>query len=113
MPARITTAIALPAFDAMNAAPGTVFENLHVIGWRVFLQERSVVCDLGQVVRCDVMERIRKRHLAMLVMMAVTLAVGSDVHQLRPVSLVGESAHQSRRELLPVFQQTFERHGLR
>src|SRR5579884_667429 len=45
----------------------------------------------------------------MRVMMAVGFAVGGDMHQLRPVALVGKAAYEALAESFAVRQQTFER----
>ncbi len=46
-------------------------------------------------------------------MMAVGLAVGGNVHQLRPVALVREAALKARGKILAAIQQMLKSHGLR
>src|SRR5258706_3257670 len=97
----------------MNAAPGTVFENLDFVRRRIAGKELGVIYDAGQFVRLDVMQSVGQSHLAPRMMMPITLAVGRDVHQLRPVALVGQPAHQSIGKRSSVIEQTFEGHRSR
>src|SRR5580658_2635958 len=48
-----------------------------------------------------------------MMVVAIAFAVGRNVDDLRPLSSVGEAAHQSVGESLSVIQQSFERHALR
>src|SRR5581483_3143109 len=52
-------------------------------------------------------------HLPEAMVMSVGLAVGSDVHELRPGAGVGKSAQQTVGEGLAVVEQAFERDCLR
>ena len=54
-------------------------------------------------------QRVRERHLALIVVMAVGLAVGSDVHELLPTAVRTESTHEAVGETLTIRQQPFER----
>src|ERR1035438_4186262 len=48
-----------------------------------------------------------------MMMVAIALSVGRNVDELRPLSSVGEAAHQAVGEPLSVIQQSFKRHALR
>ncbi len=77
------------------------------------LEKLAIICKLRELIRLDVMQRIRKRHLTEAMMMAVTLAVCRDVHQLRPLPRVRKAAHQAVGKTLAIVQQSFEGHALR
>ena len=53
------------------------------MGRRVLLQELAVVGQPGQLLGCERVERVGERHVAVPVVVAVGLAVGRDVHELR------------------------------
>src|SRR5882757_75277 len=78
--ASVTTTIALPALDAMDAAPRTVLENLDLVRGRIGREKLSVICDARQLVRLNLVHGIGKCHFSAVMMMAVTFAVGGDVH---------------------------------
>ena len=103
--AGIASAVASPAFHAVDAAPGTVLDDPHFVGGREFLQVLSVVGDANLRVRVEKAHRMRKRHLSVGVVVAVRLPVGGDMHQLlRPRALVGECPQQAVGEELPVVE---------
>ena len=57
---------------------------------------------------------IGQRHFAVRVMVAVGLAIGSDVHQLGPgAGLLGKGPQQPLRKLFAVIQQALKGHGPR
>ena len=56
---------------------------------------------------------VRKRHFPVVVMVAVTFAIGGDMSQLRPVSLIRKTGQEAIGKSLAVIQQSFERHALR
>src|SRR5438270_868286 len=54
-------------------------------------------------------ERVLQRLVAVFVVMTVGFAVGRDVHELRPGTLVAKAGHQPAREAFTIGQQTFKR----
>src|SRR5580700_3037125 len=44
-----------------------------------------------------------------MMVMSVTLSIGRDVHQMRPVPLLGKPAHQSFSKHTAVIEKSFER----
>ena len=66
--------------------------------WADAVQILAVVRELRELVRFDVMQRVGERHLAVAMMVAVALAVGGDVDQLRPVAAVRIRVQQAVRE---------------
>ena len=113
MAAGIAAAVGVPAADAVDAAPGGVFENLGVVlGW-MLLQKLAVVGDLRQAAALDVIERVGQRHVAERVVMPVGFAVGGDVGQLRAFALIRQSIQKPARKTAAIVQQAFEGHGLR
>ena len=87
--AAVAAAVGAPAFDAMHAAPGGVFDHLGLPLRRELFQELAVVGERCVAVRLDPVHGIGERHLAVLVVVAVALAVGGDVRELDPVWGVG------------------------
>ncbi len=107
--AGVAPAVAPPPLHAVDAAPGAVVEDPHLVGGRESLQVLPVVRDADLRVRVEEVQRVRKGHLPVGVVVAVRLPVGGDVHELlRPRPLVGERAHQAVGEELPVVEEPFE-----
>src|SRR6185437_12337747 len=100
--AGIAAAVATPSLDAMDAAPGSILEDLGFPSRRVLFEEFAVIRDFGGFLCFDVIERVGKRHLAVLVMMPVRFAVGGDMSKLRPGAGIGERAHQAGGEFLRI-----------
>src|SRR3974390_3070019 len=100
MSAGVASAITAPALYAVDAAPGAVLEDLGLMCRRITRQELAVIGDLRQPLALNVIERIGQRHLAKVMMMPVTLTIGGDVQELRPVARIGESAEQAVRKML-------------
>src|ERR1700719_2667842 len=112
MPAGIATAVRAPALYPVNTAPRTVLHDFREMVRWVFLQKLSVIGQLRQLVRLNVMKRISERHFAEAMMMTVAFSVRGDVHELRPLPRVGEAAHQAVGEALPVVEHPLERYTL-
>src|SRR5882762_3515634 len=104
----IAPAVAAPTFDAMDAAPRAVFENFHLVRWRVLLQELRIIRDFGESVGFDMLQRVGKRHFAETVVVSIAFPVGGNVHELRPIALVRKTAQQSAGELFTAIEQSFE-----
>ena len=81
--AAVAAAVGAPAFDAVRAAPGGVLDDLSLPLRRKFLQELAVVGEAGVAVDLNPVHGVGERHLAVLVVVAVALAVGGDVGELR------------------------------
>src|SRR5688572_11850270 len=91
----------------MGTTPRRILVNLHfILGWKQ-LEVLTVVRELGQSLRLDVIQRVGEGHVAMTVVMAVRLAIGGDMAELRS-GLVAENAEQTLREDFTVFEQAFE-----
>ncbi len=80
--AAVAAAVGAPAFDAVGAAPGGVFDDLGLPRGRKFLEELAVVGEAGLVAVFDGVHGVGEGHLAVLVMVAVAFAVGGDVGDL-------------------------------
>src|ERR1019366_3751620 len=113
MSAGVASTIAAPAFDAVDATPRTVVDDLHEMFGGMFFQKFAVVGELGDVPSLDFVQCIGERHFAMVVMMAVAFSVGGDVNQLRSLAGVGEAAHQPFCKSFAVVQQSLEGNALR
>ena len=81
--AAVASAVGAPALDAVDAAPGGVFDDFAFVFGRKLLKEAGVVGQLDGLVFFEQAERVGERHFAVLVMMTVGFAVGGDVDQLR------------------------------
>ncbi|MFO0635691.1 MAG: hypothetical protein U0168_22860 [Nannocystaceae bacterium] len=115
-PARVTAAVAAavaaPALDAVGAAPRAALDHAGLVLGRMLREELTVVGqpDLGRLL--ERVQRVGQRHVAVAMVVAVGLAVGRDVDQLRPVAAV-EGAAQPRGEAVAALQQPLERDRLR
>ena len=88
--ARLAAAIAPPAFDAVDAAPGGVLEDLDLMLGRMLFQELAVDGQLGQPLGLQDIEAVGQGHVPEPVMMPVGLSVGGDVNELRSGSVLDE-----------------------
>ena len=79
--AAVAAAVGAPALDAVGAAPGGVVGDLALVLRRELLEEAAVIGELDGLVLLQQAQRVGQRHLAVLVMVAVGLAVGGDVDQ--------------------------------
>ena len=108
--ARIATTITPPPLHAVLTAPGSVLDDLDLMGGRMKLQEIPVVGGLSQFVCLDIVQRIGERHFAKPMMVSIALTVRRDVNDLRPGPGVGKTADQALGKFLSAIQQTFESH---
>ena len=76
-------------------------------------QKQSVVHDPREFLLVDVVERIRQRHVAFAVVVAVRLAVGGDVDELRVRRPFLECAEQTMGKILAAPKQALEGDGAR
>src|SRR5204862_7302784 len=88
--AGVAAAVAVPALDTVCATPRRTFPDLCFLARWMTLEIFTVIREFREVVALDVMQRIGERHLAFLVMMAISLAIRRDVHNLRPWARVRE-----------------------
>ncbi len=109
----IAATIGAPAFQAVRAAPGTVFEDFDFMRGRMFREVFPVAGNLGELFGLDVIERISEGHLAVAVMMAVGFAVGGDVYKFRPGAVRREGPHEPIGELFSVVKKTLEGYAVR
>ena len=107
--ARAAAAIRAPALDAVRAAPRGPLADLDLVHGRVGRQEGRVVRERGRLVCLDLLDRRRQRHLAEAAVVAVCLAVGRAVDELRPRARIGEGGVEPRHEVLGALQQPLER----
>ena len=111
--AYVAATIGTPALDAVVAAPGGVLDDLHLARRRAEGQKLAVVGHLCLVATGNLPQHIRQRHLAEAVVMAVCLAVGGNLHQLRLGPVRHEAGEQALSKPLTVLQEPFEGHGPR
>src|SRR5690242_3784803 len=79
----------------------------------MLLEILAIVRQASNPLLLDVLQSICERHVAMSVVMSVTLAIGGDMHELRPIARVGETSCQTIRELLSAVQQLLKCDRLR
>src|ERR1700742_3984458 len=96
----------------MRAAPRGVLYNLCLMRRRKLLQKLGVVRQAHIDTLLDELQRIGKRHLAMPVMAAVSLAIGGNMHDLRRF-IRGETADQPSSKVVAAVQDAFEGDGTR
>src|SRR3989344_6119370 len=58
----IASATRAPALNPVSAAPGSIFNNLHLMGRREFDRIFAIVSYLGKVLRGNMMQAIGQRH---------------------------------------------------
>src|SRR3989338_320980 len=80
--ANFTSTIRSPALHSVRAAPRGVLHDLDLVGRRVFFQIFAVDGHPREIVGSDMMQAIGQAHFTETVMMAVGLAVGSDMDEL-------------------------------
>ena len=103
----------------MGAAPGGVLRDLDLHLRRVALQELAVVGESDRVVFFHLAKGIGEGHVAVAVVVAVGLAVGRDVDQLRPRGppglgiLGGEGAEEPADQGLAAREEPIESDGAR
>src|SRR6266481_8733486 len=110
--AKIAAAVCLPPANAMHTAPGGVFDDMDFMARRELLQKLAIVGEARDTFGLDLLQRIGQGHLAILVMMSVSFAIGSDVDQLRPRAFCREPAPQAIHKVMAVVQQLFKRNRL-
>ncbi len=107
--AGVATAIAAPAFDAVDTAPGSALEDFHSVDGRMLFQVFPEIRELGRLIRFDVVERVSQRHLAETVVMSVGFAVGRDVNEFGPgTQILSESGHDAFGERFSIAEKVFE-----
>ena len=87
--AAVAAAVGAPALDAVDAGPGGVLGDLGLPLGRELREELAVVGEVGVAVVLDPVHGVGEGHLAVLVMVAVTFAVGGDVGELGFAAGVG------------------------
>jgi len=113
MTAGVTTAVALPTFDAMRTAPRAALMNLRLVRWRMRFQIFAVDRQLHVLAFFNLIQGKRQRHVAKLKMVAVGFAVRGDVNQLVAVTAAIKRPHQTRGKFFAVRQKFFKCDGLR
>src|ERR1700723_1311068 len=96
----------------MNAAPGAVVDDFSDVIWRKQFQKLSVIGQSGSFVVLDMVDRIGQCRLAVMVVVAVAFAIGRDMHQLRPGTLIGKPRYQAIGKASAIVEQSFKSHRL-
>src|SRR5262245_5623949 len=107
--AAVAAAVASPTFDAVRAAPGCVFADLHFKSWRMQSEVFAVIRQPCQSLALDLTNRVCERHIAELEMMAECFAVRCDVHQLGMIPVTREARYQALGESIAALEEAFER----
>src|SRR5687768_14053889 len=89
---RLAAAVAPPALDAMDTAPGRVVEDFNDVIRRKAVEILTIIRQRRQALAVDRRQRIGQGHLPEAVVMPVGLAIGSHMHQLGVVALIMEAA---------------------
>src|SRR5438132_1129817 len=89
-------AVGPPALDAVGAAPRGALVELHLVGGRVRGEEGAVVGQRHRPLRLDLVDGRREGHLAEAAVVAVRLAVGRAVDELRPIGPGGQRGVEPR-----------------
>jgi hypothetical protein len=66
------------------------------MGWGMIFQIFSIVGEVGQVVRFNIVQSVSQGHVSKAVMVAVRLPIGSDMDKLGLFLIPGEDAKQPR-----------------
>src|ERR1039457_3131358 len=69
--AAVASAVGAPAFDAVHAAPGCIFDDFAFVLRSELGEEAGVVDELDCLVFLEHAQRIGKRHFAVLVVVAI------------------------------------------
>ena len=101
-----TAAIRSPALDAVCATPRRALDDLDLVGGRMLREVSGVVRHPDPRFR-ESLDRHCERHLAEAMVMSVGLAVGREVHQLRPGPVVEGRQHPAGERVAAV-QHPFE-----
>jgi hypothetical protein len=104
MTARIASAVAAPTLDSMDTTPGAVFHDLDVMPRRMLFEKFSVVCKLRDSALVDFVEGITQSHFAIVMVVAITLAIGRDVDELVALTCVGKATQKAIGETFAVIQ---------
>src|SRR5512136_2601222 len=107
----VAAAVASPPFYSVDTAPGTVLENLHLVGGRMPLQVFTIVCESSRLVGFDVVQGIGQRHVPIRVVVTVALAIRGDMDELRPSPRFGKPAQETLRKSLAVAQNALKSHS--
>ncbi len=110
----VAAAVGAPALDAMHAGPGGVFRDFGLPFGREFFEELAVVGEAGLAGVFDPVHGVGEGHLAVLVMVAVALAVGGDVRDLRGFGIAGRGwveGEETFGEVFAAVEEPFEGDG--
>ena len=81
--AAVAAAVGTPALDAVRTTPRGVFDDFALALRRKLREKAGVVGQLDGLVLLEKAQRISQSHFAVPMMVAVGLAVGGHVYQLR------------------------------
>jgi hypothetical protein len=111
--ARVAAAVAPPAVDAVDAAPGGAFEDLGLVSGLVSLEVLTVDGEVSRLVPLDGVDGGCQGHVSIPVVVTVALSIGGDVNELRPVARTGERPGEAIGKALAVGEQSLEGHASR
>src|SRR5207237_4731422 len=98
----------VPPLDAMNAAPCRPLPDFCFMCRTMPLEVFTVVRQSGEIVAFNMMQRIGECHFALFVMVAVGLAVGCDMNNLRPGSRIRKRGLQTAGQVFSLFEQVLK-----
>src|ERR1035438_8767817 len=75
----IAAAIRPPSLNAMDAAPGSIFKDLHIVSRRMLGQIPSIAGNIGKVLGLDLIQGVGERHLPERMMVSVRFTVRGNV----------------------------------
>src|SRR6185503_1066060 len=91
----------------MSATPGSILDDLAFPFRRNLFEKICVIRELDGLVLLEQFDRIRQGHLAVAMMVAIALAVGSNALELR-LRVLLESRFEARCKCLSRVQQAFK-----
>src|SRR5574337_266487 len=108
MPPGVAAAVASPSLQPVGTAPRGTLHDLYLVGRRILLQVLAVVGEASEIIGLKVVEGIGQRHLPKPMMVAVGLAVGSDVDELGPGSRLGKGIYEATGQVFAFCEQPLE-----
>src|SRR5215510_8417788 len=108
MTAGIAAAITPPTIDAMETAPRSLLDDLHLMRRWMPFEIFSVVGEPRELLGFDGVQSVGERHVAEAMMMAVAFAIGGDMDELWPPTVLVESADEPIDQVFAARQQAFE-----
>ena len=92
----------------METAPGGLLDDLDLMRRWMPFEVFSVVGETRELLRFDGVQGVGEGHVAEAVMMAVAFAIGGDMDELRPLTVLVEGADEPIDQVFTAGQQAFE-----